>query len=171
MESKSQSKVMRVKPPATIEEWRSLFMRFCMIYCAKYPKSSVELFDYVQRIYGLFYKHKCTLFWRHYDEEFRKYKAWDKKTPWNDLHHKTILAVEELNLQSIYKADTTVYKAEIKPQAQAQSTKQKVKLPLNGTCHHWNSKFCKAGKSCKWKHECCWCNKKDHKAYACPSKK
>ncbi len=57
-----------VKPPASIDEWLTLFLWFAIVYCAKYTKAGLQLFGYVQRISSLYYKHRDSYFWRLYDE-------------------------------------------------------------------------------------------------------
>ncbi len=94
---------------------------------------------------------------------------------WHERHEGTLIAVEEMLLHQKAINDN-------KPQAQGhsqghakeqgfRSSKNPLNLPNNGTCLHYNTKFCKAGKHCKYSHVCSWCKKKDHKAPACPDKK
>ncbi|MCP3929064.1 MAG: hypothetical protein GY705_08190, partial [Bacteroidetes bacterium] len=155
-----------------------LFLKYCIIFCSKYPKASVGLFGYIQRIYSLHQKHKGSLFWRHYDEEFRKFKMVKPKTPWNDYHNPTMTAVEEIILAQQARSDLFVKQVQPQQKQLAIQSRQQVKaaktnkidLPKNGSCHHWNAKFCKAGQNCKWSHICSYCGEKDHKAPACPSK-
>ncbi|MCP3932547.1 MAG: hypothetical protein GY705_26040, partial [Bacteroidetes bacterium] len=145
----------RVEPPKNIEEWRTWFLVYCIIYTTKYTDSSPELFAYIQKIYGLYYLHKNTFIWRLYDEEFRKAKACDPELHWNDTHQRSLDSVIMFNSQ-----------AENNKSNEAGS----LKLPKNGTCIAWNKSYCKGGAGCKWQHVCAFC-KKDHKAKFCTNRK
>ncbi len=161
-----------MRPPANIEEWLDWFLTYCIIYSAKYPHSATELFGYIKRIYGLYHKHRNTFIWRLYDEEFRKFKAWNPKTEWHELHQKTLNAVEEI--QTRKKSNYTYQgngNGSGNGKGAGKENTKKVKLPRNGTCFHWNGNGCKAGNNCKWLHACSYCKSKDHKAAQCESKK
>ncbi len=132
----------------------------------------MQLFGYIQRIYSLSYEHRGTFFWRLYDEEFRRYKAGKIDLEWNELNASTLQAVKEMLLHQEARVLDSKSTSQAQPsQASGQGQSQKkMKLPINGTCLHWNKKMCKSGSNCKWKHLCCHCFSKDHKAPACPNK-
>ncbi len=79
-------------------------MRYAIVFCSKYQKAGLQLFAYIQRIYGLYYKHKGTFFWRLYDEEFRRYRQADVNAEWHELEPKTLQAVEEMLLHQEFRA-------------------------------------------------------------------
>ncbi len=153
----------KVKPPANIEEWRHLFLTYAIIYTSRFILAAPEMFGYIQRIYGLYYKYKNTFIWRLYDEEFRRFKAANPLTPWHKRHLETLWEVEEIQSRNQAKSNQFNQKS-------GSDKKTSVKLPRNGTCHAWNTKGCKAGTKCIFTHGCCYC-KKDHKYDACPDKK
>ena len=90
----------KVKPPATIEEWRTWFLRYAIVYTSKYLLAGPEMFGYMERIYGLYYRFRNTFIWRLYDEEFRKHKAGHVDTPWHEIHDPSLLVVQEVDAKN-----------------------------------------------------------------------
>ncbi|MCP4256220.1 MAG: hypothetical protein GY774_01680 [Planctomycetes bacterium] len=146
------------RPPATIDEWRRWFHVYATIYTSRFNDAAPQMFEYVNRIYGLHAKHPNTYIWRLYDEEFRRYKASHPKTNWHELEPKCLAAVEE------------EYVVSNRRKGGADKSGGVENFPRNGTCHHWNRGDCTTKGKCRFTHVCCWC-KQDHKAIFCKNKK
>ncbi len=158
----------RYRRPHDVDEWRRWFHRFSAVYTAKFTDAGPQLFEYVNRIFGLQAKHPNTYIWSLYDEEFRKKKAAIPDLEWHELDIPLLNLVEEEHQVNAKKRNQGGKKFNQKNQSESNPKLQN--LPTNGTCLFWNRGSCSTKGKCRWLHACCWC-KQDHKASVCPSKK
>ena len=154
----------RFRPPFSIDEWRRWFCIYATIYTTRYYKSAPQLFEYINRIYGLQAKSPNTYIWRLYDEEFRKRKAADPSLDWHEINEKCLRAVEEQHMVWLQKKQNFNNNSS----SGSNDKKSSSNLPKNGTCNFWNKNDnCRSRPgSCKYKHVCTWC-KGDHRAPHC----
>ncbi len=163
-------------PPSHIDEWRRWFHRHCTIYTAKFIDAGAQLFEYVNRIYGLHAKHPNTFIWCLYDEEFRKLKTAKRWKEWHKLDPGCLRAVEEEHVIALRKKQLMAnrgnsgYNGPNGASNGNNANSGMVRFPSNGTCHHWNRGECTTKGKCRWLHMCVWC-KQDHKAIVCKNKK
>ena len=75
-----------------------VFCVYATIYTSRYYKAAPQLFEYMNRIYGLHAKSPNSYIWRLYDEEFHKRKAADPSLDWHEVNDKCLRAVEEQHM-------------------------------------------------------------------------